>query len=258
MVISACSSAFISVMPSMRSSTNGAVEVNSTGGAKVLPALPSTYIVASSLSARLTARIAGMPATTIVMSLTAASGPSPSRLRSTATAPCADPMHCAEMSDNSQNADSNRGEVSLVMITATFARLPSSPCSSSSNFNESSAALSMSSTSEDSEDSEDSALSEASEESKASDGGLSARSCLDASASLNSCSKPAMAASSSSSLKCMPSALRSPKSFDPSNPWKSSKSLFRSSLITERPSCSEYRRHADPTRWRNEAHVPRP
>ena len=189
------------------------------------------------------------------MSLTAASGPSPSRLRSTATAPCADPMHCAEMSDNSQNADSNRGEVSLVMITATFARLPSSPCSSSSNFNESSAALSMSSTSEDSEDS---ALSEASEESKASDGGLSARSCLDASASLNSCSKPAMAASSSSSLKCMPSALRSPKSFDPSNPWKSSKSLFRSSLITERPSCSEYRRHADPTRWRNEAHVPRP
>ena len=255
MVISACSSAFISVMPSMRSSTNGAVEVNSTGGAKVLPALPSTYIVASSLSARLTARIAGMPATTIVMSLTAASGPSPSRLRSTATAPCADPMHCAEISDNSQNAASNRGEVSLVMITATFARLPSSPCSSSSNFNESSAALSMSSIPEDSEDS---ASSEASEESRASDGGLSARSCLDASASLNSCSKPAIAASNSSSLKCMPSALGSPKSLDPSNPWKSSKSLFRSSLITERPSCSEYRRHADPARWRNEAHVPRP
>ena len=214
-----------------------------------MPALPSTYIVASSLSARLTARIAGMPATTIVMSLTAASGPSPSRLRSTATAPCADPMHCAEISDNSQNADSNRGEVSLVMITATFARLPSSPCSSSSNFNESSAALSMSSIPEDSEDS---ALSEAL------DGGLSARSSLVASASLNSCSKPAMAASNSSSLKCMPSALRSPKSFDSSNPWKSSKSLFRSSLITERPSCSEYRRHADPARWRNAAHAPRP
>ena len=163
-------------------------------------------------------------------------------------------MHCAEISDNSQNADSNRGEVSLVMITATFARLPSSPCSSSSNFNESSASLSMSSIPEDSEDS---ALSEASEESKASDD-VSSRSFLVASASLNSCSKPAMAASNSSSLKCMPSALRSSKSFDPSKPWKSSKSLFRSSLITERPSCSEYRRHADPARWRNAAHAPRP
>ena len=90
-----------------------------------------------------------MPETTVVRSLMAASGPSPSRLRNTATAPCGEARHCAEMSDSWQNAANRRAEASRVMITATFARLPSSPCNSSSNDSEFSASDSTASASFD-------------------------------------------------------------------------------------------------------------
>ncbi len=177
------------------------------------------------------------------MSFTAASGPSPCRLRSTATAPCSESMHCAETSESSQNAASRRAEVRRVMIAAIFARLPSSPCSSSSKSREVSAASTTppASVSDAVSDVSASGL-------DCSSRSAGAESCLAASASWNSRSKPAMAASSSSSLKCMPSALDS-SGFSGVKPSES----LGLSLITGNPSCWGCRGRADPVRRRSAA-----
>ena len=222
----------------MRSSTNGAVALNSTGGAKVCPGSPIMYSVASSLSARLTARITDMPLTTVVRSLAAASGPSPSRLRSTATAPSWESMQSAEMSDSWQNAASSRADVSRVMITATFALLPSRPASSSSNPDETDEASASPCPSASAAEPEP----ESSADLPSSPPGLSPD-------SWNSFSNPARAASSSSSLNEAPSG----------SDWSLNRSSNGSSLITARPSCSgSGRRCAGRARPRSAARGPAP